>query len=57
MIEAELGRARLQELGFSVGNRVQIRARAARIFPAPAVSAFEGSTVGPATTPIAALAS
>ena len=57
VIEAELGRARLQELALRVGSRVQIRARAARIFPAPAATAFAGSPVTPPATPIAALAS
>ena len=35
VIEAELGRPKLQELAFRVGARVRVSARAARIFPAP----------------------
>ena len=35
VIEAELSRSKLQELALRVGTPVQVRARAARIFPAP----------------------
>jgi sulfate transport system ATP-binding protein len=57
VIEAELSRARLKELALHVGSKVQIRARAAQIVPAPA-AVFEASPVSdPATPVVAALAS
>jgi sulfate transport system ATP-binding protein len=57
VIEAEISRARLQELALRVGSKVRIRARAARIVPAPA-AAFEGPVVPASATPVArALAS
>lgn len=44
VIEAELSRARLRELAPRAGSKVRIRARAARIVPAPA-AAFESSSI------------
>ncbi len=57
VIEAEVSRARLQELALHVGSRVRVRARAAQIVPAPA-AAFEATPLSDAATPVfAALAS